>query len=157
MGRMYLALVLGLMVVVPAASTLIEFAADGGGNPLLLAGKWFTFWGIGVRLFIAGLSQTLRPGFTAQNILGAKPDASANLIVQELGFANLAFGLVGILSLPIFGWLVPAALAGGVFLALAGIRHIAKPHKNTKEWIATLTDLLVAAVALVFVVYSWLG
>ena len=155
---MYLVMVLALTVVAPIASVTIELAASGGtGDPLLVAGKWFTFWGIGVRLFIAGLSQSLRPQFTAQNILGAKPDASVNQIVQELGFANLAFGIVGILTLPIASWLVPAALAGGVFLGLAGIRHVAKPAKNTKEWIATLTDLLVAAVALACVLYAWLA
>jgi hypothetical protein len=154
---MYLVLVLALMVVAPVGSVIAELLVGGGNVDLALtAGKWFTFWGVGVRLFIAGLSQTLRPEFTAQNILGGKSDASANLVVQELGFANLAFGLVGVLTLPIPGWLVPGALAGGLFLGLAGIRHIAKPHKNTKEVVATLTDLLVAAVTLGFVLYSWI-
>jgi hypothetical protein len=154
----YLAMILGLMVVVPVGSILFEFAASGGhADLLLLAGKWFTFWGVGVRLFTAGVSQVLRPGFTANAILSGRADASASQVVQELGFANVAFGLLGVLSLPISGWLVPAALAGGVFLGLAGVRHIAKPRKNTKELLATLTDLLVAVVLVAFVFYAWLA
>lgn len=153
---MYLVMVLGLMVVAPIASVLIELLAGGGsGDVMLLLGKWFAFWAVGVRLFTAGLSQVFRPGFTASTILAGKPDPSVNQIVQELGFANLAFGTIGILSLPFSGWLVPAALAGGLFYGLAGIRHIAKPHKNTKEWFATLTDLLVFVVLLAFVIYAW--
>lgn len=153
---MYLVMVLGLMVVAPIASVIIELIAGGGsGDVMLLVGRWFVFWAVGVRLFTAGLSQSFRPGFTAGNILDAKADPTVNQIVQELGFANLAIGTIGILSLSISGWLVPAALAGALFLGLAGIRHIAKPRKNTREWIATLTDLLVFVVLLAFVVYAW--
>ncbi len=154
---MYLVMILGLMVVAPVVSIVSEYAAGGGaGDVLLLAGKWFVFWAVGVRLFTAGLSQAFRPEFTAGNILGAKTtDRSVLQIVQELGFANLGFGLIGILSLLLPTWIVPAAVAGGLFLGLAGIRHIAKPGKNTKEWIATLTDLLVFVVLLAFVVYAW--
>jgi hypothetical protein len=158
---MYVVMVLALTIVAPVVSVIVELAATGSGSGsgfsdmALLAGKWFTFWGVGVRLFSAGVSQTIRPDFTARTILGGGTDKGANLIVQELGFANLAIGLVGILSLPLSGWVVPAALAGGLFLGLAGIRHIAKPGKNTKEWLATVSDLVVSVVVLAFVLFSW--
>ncbi|WP_382306945.1 DUF6790 family protein [Herbiconiux sp. UC225_62] len=157
MSGMYLVMILGLMIVAPIVSVVIDYSAGGGaGDVLLLVGNWFVFWAVGVRLFTAGLSQSFRPEFTAGNILGAKAaDRSVLQIVQELGFANLGFGLIGILSLPFAGWTVPAAVAGGLFLGLAGIRHIAKSGKNTKEWIATLTDLLVFVVLAVFVIYVW--
>jgi hypothetical protein len=149
-------MILGLMVVAPIVSIVSEYSVGGGaGDVLLLAGKWFVFWAVGVRLFTAGLSQALRPGFTAGNILGGGADRSVFQVVQELGFANLGMGLIGILALPFSGWIVPAAVAGGLFLGLAGIRHIVKPGKNTKELIATLTDLLVFVVLLVFVIYVW--
>ncbi|PJJ62434.1 hypothetical protein CLV54_2238 [Compostimonas suwonensis] len=151
-------MVLGLMIVAPIVSVVSEFSAGGGtGDLLLLAGKWFVFWAVGVRLLTAGLSQILRPGFTASSILGTNPDRSVFQIVQELGFANLGVGLIGILSLPLSGWIVPAAVAGGLFLGLSGIRHIAKPGKNTKEWIATLSDLVVFLVLLAFVLYVWIS
>jgi hypothetical protein len=154
---MYLVMVLGLMVVLPIASVLIELAVSGGSaDPLTSIGRWFLFWGAGVRLFIAGISQTFRPQFTAQNILGEQTPV-ANQLVRELGFANLGFGIVAIAGAWVPGWMVPAAIAPGVFLLLAGITHIVKRGKNAKELIATLTDLLVGVALLGFVVLSLLG
>lgn len=151
---MYFAMVIGLMVVLPLISVVAEFAVSGGGaNALLLAGKWFLFWGVGVRLFIAGLSQTVRPGFTVENILGNK-DAGAAQIVKELGFANLGMGMLGIVAPWIAGWSVPAAITPAIFLGLAGIVHIVKKNKNSKEWVATVTDLFVAIVLAIFVIVS---
>lgn len=162
---MYAISTLGLTVVAPVLSVLIELLVSGGSaDPMLLVGKWFTFWAGGVRLFVAGLSQVFRPDFTAKNILGVASGSSTgsggagvNQVVQELGFANLSIGLIGILSLLLPGWLVPAALAGGLFYAFAGARHISKPHKNAKEMIATVTDLFVAAALLAYVVYALLS
>lgn len=154
---MYLIMVIGLMVVLPVVSIVIEMVIAGGSaDPVFLIGKWFLFWGAGVRLLIAGVSQIFRPAFTAENILGSKAaaDSGINQIVQELGFANLAFGLVATIGTWVAGWPVPAAIAPGLYLLLAGLRHLPKKGKNTKEWVATLTDLLVGAVLIVFVVVS---
>ncbi|MFF1879155.1 DUF6790 family protein [Leifsonia sp. NPDC058230] len=152
---MYFAMIAGLMLVLPLVSIVIEGVATGWSvDALTLVGTWFVFWGIGVRLFVAGISQTVRPGFTAENILGKK-DADADQIVQELGFANLSFGVVAILSLPFPSWLAPAALAGGLYLLIAGIRHLPKRNKNIKEWFATVSDLLVGVIA-VFVAIATL-
>jgi hypothetical protein len=75
--------------------------------PLMaLVGKWFTFWAVGVRLFLAGASQVFRPQFTLQGILGVK-DPGANVIVRELGFANISMGTLGLLSLVYPAWVVP--------------------------------------------------
>jgi hypothetical protein len=151
---MYLVMVLGLMVVLPILSVVLELIVSGGSaDPVVSIGRWFLFWGAGVRLLIAGISQTFRPQFTAQNILGETTPV-ANQLVQELGFANLGFGIVALAGAWVPGWMVPAAIAPGVFLLLAGLRHIGKPGKNTKEWVATLTDLLVGLVLVLFVVVS---
>ena len=154
---MYLVMVLGLMVVLPIVSIVIELIVSGGSiDPLVSVGRWFLFWGAGVRLLIAGISQTFRPQFTAQNILGESTPV-ANQLVRELGFANLGFGIVGIAGAWVAGWMVPAAIAPGVFLLLAGLLHIGKGGKNVKERAATLTDLLVGGVLVGFVVLSLLG
>jgi hypothetical protein len=153
MLAMYLVIVVGLTVVLPIVSIVIELVAAPGSDPLTVTGKWFLFWGAGVRLFTAGLSQITRPQFTAENILGEKV-TGANLIVQELGFANVGIGVAAIIGAWVPGWAVPIAIVPVVFLLLAGIRHIVKPNKNTKEVVATLTDLLVAVVLAVFVVWS---
>lgn len=147
-------MVIGLMVVAPIVSIAFELViSQGSADPLVVVGKWFLFWGAGVRLFIAGFSQVFRPSFTAQNILGETTPA-ANQVVQELGFANLGFGLAAIAGAWVPGWAVPVAVAPGLFLLLAGIRHIAKKGKNTKETVATLSDLLVGAVLLAFVIIA---
>jgi len=51
---MYLASILLLMLVFPAASILAEPFFFRSAAPLIdLFGKWFVFWGAGVRLLIA--------------------------------------------------------------------------------------------------------
>jgi hypothetical protein len=150
---MYLLMVLALAVVLPIVSIIIELLVVPGSDPLLVVGKWFVFWGAGIRLFTAGISQIFRPQFTAKNLLGIDAPGVGQ-IVQELGFANTAIGLAGILSLFIPGWAVPVAAIAGVFLLLAGIRHAMKPKKTTQEWIPLITDFVIAIVLLVFAVIS---
>jgi hypothetical protein len=65
--RSYLAIVVLLMLVLPLASLLIETREPG----LVLVGKWWNFWAIGVRLFTAGLRQVAKPAFTAEVIFHA--------------------------------------------------------------------------------------
>jgi hypothetical protein len=77
--------------------------------------------GIGMRLIMAAISQIFRPSFTA-SILGLH-DEAAEKIVSELGYANLSMGLVAALSVVAASWTVPAALAGALFLGLAGLKH----------------------------------
>lgn len=152
---MYVVMVIVLMVVAPIASTVVELSITGEwANAIATIGKWFLFWAVGVRLFVAGISQTVNPAFTAKNILGEKGNTGAVQIVQELGYANLGLGTVGLIAPWIAGWAVPAAIPAAVFLGLAGARHIVKPNKNGKEWVATLTDLFVASILAVFVISS---
>ena len=63
-----------------------------------LAGRWFVFWGVGVRLGLAGLRQFFQPGFTAKEIFHIGGDEALPL-VRELGVANVATAAVGLLSL----------------------------------------------------------
>ena len=147
---MYYVLVPLLTIVLPISSVIVEMFIAPGSDLLGLIGKWFTFWGIGVRLLLAGLSQIFNPTMTSRTILGLE-SSDANIVVQELGFANLAIGAVGIISLLMPLWLLPAALTGGLFLGLAGIRHVMKAERNARENIALVTDLIVSAAAILFV------
>lgn len=45
-----------------------------------------------------------------------------------------------------------AGTAGGVFLLVAGLLHVAKPGKGAKEVLATWTDLVVGAAVVVLAV-----
>ena len=140
---MYLAIVVLLMGVFPAASVVAEAAFQHGGADLtVLIGKWFVFWSVGVRLILAGLRQIMNPAFTAQTIFGIH-DQSAFAIVRELGFGNLSIGLLGACALFNRGWITPAALAGGLFYGLAGVEHLLKGDRNANETIAMVSDLLI--------------
>ena len=150
---MYIPVVIALAVILPFGSALAEALIwHSQWSFLALCGKWFAFWGGGVRLLIAGLRQKLRPQFTARDIFGIQ-SADALPVVRELGAANLAMGLVGTLSLPLPVY-AGMALAAGIFYACAGVQHAFARERNTKRTVAMLTDILIAIVLLLYSVSS---
>ncbi|WP_419817345.1 hypothetical protein [Glaciibacter flavus] len=149
---MYIALVLAQTLVLPllfAVGQLVLFS----GEPLIVVGVWWAFWGVGTRLTVAGISQLVNPGRTSRGILGID-DAGAEQVVHELGFANLSMGVVALFAAFVPGWGILGALPGALYLGLAGVRHIAKRGKKTEETVATWTDLLVFVVVVVAIVGS---
>lgn len=143
---MYPVVVVMLLGVLPVGSIVAELAIyHSSGDLIALAGKWFTFWAIGARLLTAGLMQTLNPGYTRGNIFEVA-DENANDIVRELGFANLALGILGALSILTPAWTPGAALAGGLYYGLAGFRHAMSRSPNSQRKFAMISDLAVAAV-----------
>lgn len=114
-----------------------------------LFGKWFIFSAVGLRLFIAGIKQTTDPAFTAKEIFHlTNPDSFP--IVRELGFANLCFGLVGILSLFLPQWRVVSAFGSGLYYGIAGLQHLLKKPVGTNEKFALITDLIIFLFLLVY-------
>ena len=145
---MYYAVVGLFMFALPCLSVVAEVLL--APQPIIpLIGKWYVFWAVGVRLLLAGLRQVIQPRYTAQVILGLKSDESL-LVVRELGFANLAFGLSGLLSIHFPTWCVPIAIAGGVFYGLAGGNHILQSHRGKLESVAMVSDIFAAVVLLSF-------
>ncbi|MDM0012459.1 hypothetical protein QTH87_08440 [Variovorax sp. J22P168] len=154
---MYFISVAGLMFVFPLLSIAIDAIQHSVPVGMALIGKWYVFWAVGLRLLLAGLKQILQPRYTAEKILGIKGD-EALLLVRELGFGNLSIGIVGSLSLFFPGWVLPAALVGGVFYLLAGINHALQGHRNKLENVAMLTDLFAGVLLLGFCGWSaWRG
>lgn len=148
---MYIAAIILLMLVLPLLSVAAETPMLPDAAAMMpLIGKWFTFWGVGVRLFLAGLSQVFRPQFTAEDIFGIG-DPSAQGLVREIGFGNLAIGTLGILSLFYPDFLLPAAIAGGLYYGLAGIGHLARKDRNVKEQIALVSDFAIFLLLTAFV------
>jgi hypothetical protein len=147
---MYTLSVALLLFVMPALSVAVEAWLGAGASVWLLIGKWFVFWAGGVRLFLAGVRQTMRPAFTAETIFGIH-DPSASGLVREIGFGNLSMGTLGLVSLLKPDWLVPAAIVSGLYYGLAGLGHAGRGGGNAHEQIALWTDLyafvLLAAVA----------
>jgi hypothetical protein len=144
---MYLLIVTLLMFLLPMASIAVQAGMGAAPLSLALVGQWFVFWSVGVRLVLAGLRQVVQPGYTAKVILALKHDES-NLVIRELGFANLALGTIGIASVFFPAWIPAAALAGGVFYMLAGIQHTMQPRREKLENIAMVSDLFAGAVLL---------
>jgi hypothetical protein len=91
----------------------------------------------------------IQPQFTAEEIFDIhNPGSFAS--VRELGFANLSMGLLGICSLFRAGWIVPAALVGGLYYGLSGVGHIFQKRKNAKEYVAMISDGFVFLGLLIF-------
>ncbi|MGB7100658.1 MAG: DUF6790 family protein [Xanthobacteraceae bacterium] len=148
---MYVVTVVLLLLILPAASVVVEALRVGGTlDIMLLIGKWFVFWGVGVRLFIAGVRQVLQPQFTAESIFEIK-DRGAFAIVREVGFGNLAMGTLGLATLAKSGFLVPAAIVGGLYYGLAGAGHILRGGLNLQGWTAMISDLFMFIVLAGFV------
>jgi hypothetical protein len=138
----YLVSILLFMVLLPILCIIIQWSGQTAPPGWLLIGKWFVFWPIGVRLFIAGLRQATKPAFTAREIFHLNSDDSFP-IIKELGFANMSMGGIAILSLFFPSWRIPAAAAGGLYFGLAGFLHLFKKRDSTNETIAMISDLYI--------------
>jgi hypothetical protein len=151
---MYIASVVLLLFVLPVISIAVErLVGTHGSSLLVVVGRWFCFWAVGVRLFLAGVRQTIQPGFTAEAIFQVR-NPEVWPIVREVGFANLSMGLLGLLSLWHREWLIPASLVGGLYYGLAGAGHLAGKERNAKETFAMITDFVPFVVLGVFVAES---
>ena len=150
---MYFLVITFIMFIFPIGSIIAEIVLSPNSNIVFIIGKWFVFWVIGIRLFTAGIRQIIQPKFTAENILGLKEKESW-VLVRELGFANAALGVLGILSLLFREWIMPCALSGGIFLGLAGINHIFIKNKNNHEKAAMISDILISILLITYFVLS---
>ncbi|MCW3492107.1 hypothetical protein [Microbacterium sp. SSM24] len=151
----YFILVIAQTVALPLICGAWELAARGG-DPVVVFGTWWVFWGVGTRLLVAGVAQVSGKGPTAAILGSTAPTIQEKQLTRELGTANIAMGIAGLLAL-VPGWAVPAGLAGGLFLLIAGAMHVPKKGKNAQESLATWTDLLVGVVVLVLAVHTLIG
>ena len=147
----YFILVIAQTIGLPIISGIIELLVVGG-DPVLVFGKWWVFWGVGTRLLVAGIAQVSGKGPTSAILGATTPSIQQKQLTLELGMANLAIGLAGLLAL-VPGWALPAGFAGGIYLLIAGFMHLPKKGKNPQEALATWTDLLVGVVVVVLAVY----
>ena len=150
---MYATIVFLLMMVLPILSIIIDgifFNTDV--SILLLMGKWFVFWAVGVRLVTASFKQIFSPQFTAQEVFETT-EKGAFAIVRELGFANFSIGLLGVCSILLSQWRLPATIAGGLFFTFAGLGHLIRKNKNKKETLSMLSDFWISLICIVYCVY----
>jgi len=152
-SRPYLYSTALLMLVAPALSAVIElWVRHEAALAIPTIGKWFVFWATGVRLFTAGLMQSIRPAFTAETIF-QMGDEESHVIVRELGFANMSLGFIAMVSLFVPGWRIVAAVACGLFLGLASANHLARRSPELNQMIPMVTNSLVFLVLVVYLVH----
>ena len=95
----------------------------------------------------------MQPAFTTRQIFHIdSPEVLP--IVQELGIANLAAGVVGLASLAAPSFVLPAALWAAIFYAVAGLGHVRQKTRSTNENLALVSDLFMAAVLAAVVIYG---
>jgi hypothetical protein len=147
----YFILVIAQTIGLPIISGIIQLAV-AGGDPVLVFGMWWVFWGVGTRLLVAGVAQVSGKGPTAAILGSSSTSVQEKQLTRELGTANIGMGIAGLLAL-VPGWALPAGVAGGVFLLIAGIMHLPKKGKNAQESLATWTDLIVGVAVVVLAGY----
>jgi hypothetical protein len=151
---MYILTIIMLMFILPILAVLTELLIfHSNVGVVLLIGKWFVFWAVGVRLFSAGLRQVIRPQFTVEEIFGIR-DNQQFIIVQELGFANISVGTLGIISILNVNWTLPAAIVGCLFIGLAGVRHVLRKERNLLENSAMFSNLIIFVVLLIYIIWD---
>lgn len=148
----YVVVVSVLTFLLPAIFTIGQVLITKGTIfSFAFFGKWFIFSAVGIRLFLAGIKQITNPGFTAKEIFHIDSPESLP-IVRELGFANLCFGLVGIVSLFLPQWRVVSAFGSGLYYGIAGLQHLIKKQAGANEMFAMVTDILIFILLLVYFV-----
>jgi len=152
---MYIVLVILVMFVCPALFVVgATVTSHHAASVYFLIAKWYVFWAVGIRMFGAGVRQVLQPAFTAREIFGMQ-SAESYPIVREVGFGTLSMGTLAICSLFRPGWILPAALVGGLYYGLAGLLHVFRKDKNALELATTISDAFAFLVLLVVVVKGW--
>jgi len=148
--KFYIISIVVMIFVLPVLSFFIERVINGvPSNTFAALGKWFIFYTAGLRLFIAGIRQIIKPSFTAKTIFHFKTGESFP-VIKELGFANVCSGLVGIISLFIPTWRIVSAFSSGLYYGFAGFGHLAKKPAGANERFAMITDIIVF---LLFIIY----
>ena len=143
MNKKYIISVSVLTFILPAICVFTEIISNKEKIfSFELFGKWFIFSAVGLRLFLAGIKQTANPSFTAKEIFHINNPESFP-IVRELGFANLCFGLIGIISLFLPKWRIVSAFGSGLYYGIAGFQHLLKKSASANETFAMITDILI--------------
>lgn len=153
MSKKYFISVILLTFIIPILGFIIESSLKNISFTFNVFGKWFIFSAVGLRLVVVGIQQSVKPAFTAREIFHIQSSDSFP-IVRELGFANLCFGLVGIISLFKPEWRMVSAFASGLYFGIAGLMHLIKKPVSANETLALWTDFIIFFVLLAYFIIN---
>ena len=148
-NKFYIISVTALTFIVPTIGFVTEYFATDTALSFELFSKWFIFSAVGLRLFLAGIKQVKNPEFTAKQIFHIDSPESFP-ILRELGFANICFGLVGIVSLFRPEWRIVSAFASGLYYGIAGVQHGLQKNSGINEKFALWTDIIIFVLLLTY-------
>ena len=149
-NKLYITSVSVLTFLFPIIATIIQVLLNKDLKfSFELFGKWFIFSAVGLRLLFAGVKQTSDPAFTAKEIFHIN-NTEVLPIVRELGFANICFGIIGIVSLFLPQWRIVSAFGSGLYYGIAGLQHLIKKPVGINEKFAQVTDILIFILLLVY-------
>ena len=138
-----------LTFIIPIIGLTVEHFLDDTQLLYEIFFKWFIFSAVGLRLFLAGIKQVKNPAFTAKHIFHIdSPECFP--ILRELGFANICFGLIGIISIYKSEWRMVSAFASGLYYGIAGAQHAFKKNSGINEKFALWTDIIIFAFLLIY-------
>jgi hypothetical protein len=133
---------IALIAVLPIAAAALESRTDQLALSWPIYWKWFIFWGVGIRLFFKGVKLASTPQFTGLSLSSFK-NRESYLLLLELGFANMALGSMGILSVINDQWRLIAAIAGAIYFGLADMLRLLKKPTGRQELVALVYNVLV--------------
>jgi hypothetical protein len=131
-----------LIVICPVTSAVIEYRFDHSASWGSSLFKWFVFWAVGIRLFYKGIRLASSPQFTGFSLSRLR-SRDSYAILLELGFANMALGTMGILSVINDQWRLIAAISAGVYYGLADMIYLVKRPMGQIELVKLLYNLIV--------------
>lgn len=141
--------------VLPLALTVADTVGQPAAAVAPIALHWFVFFGVGVRLGVAGARQLLQPAFTAREIFHLE-GSGVLAVVRELGIANLGAGVVALLSTWRPSFALPIAIWAALFYGAAAAGHLHRQERNAKELTALATDLVMALALGLSIAGTWL-
>ena len=135
---------IALITVLPITATWLESRVDETPPTWPIYWKWFIFWSVGFRLFFKGVRLASTPRVTGLSLLSFS-NRESYLLLLELGFANMALGVMGILSVINDQWRPIAAIAGAIYFGLSDLLRLLKKPAGRHEKVALAYNLLAFA------------
>jgi hypothetical protein len=112
-----------IFIVVPVLGALIHLFLSKKPKTLNRVTEVLLLWylgvGIGIGSIFSGLTQVLDPQMVAQSV--GWPNTP---FLREVGFANISYGILGILSIKYRNFWAPTIIAYAVFMWGAALGHI---------------------------------